>query len=57
MVFATRGKDVTDKERHELDTAAYYLDLLRSLESKKTFREDSIVANKATAAGLWISET
>jgi len=53
----TPGKDVTDKERHKLNTAAYYLDLLRSLEAKKTFREDSIVANKATAAGLWISET
>ena len=30
----SRGQEVTEKERHELDTAAYYLDVLRSLEAK-----------------------
>jgi hypothetical protein len=51
------GQNVTDKERHELHAAAYYLDLLRSLEARKTFGEDPIMTNKATAAGLWLSET
>ena len=36
----TRGQNVTDKERHELHTAAYYLGLLRSLEARKSFGED-----------------
>ena len=53
----TRGQNVSHKERSELHTAAYYLDLLRSLESRKTFGEDQIVTNKTTAAGLWTSET
>ena len=52
-----RGQNVSHKERSELHTAAYYLDLLRSLESRKTFGEDQIVTNKTTAAGLWTSET
>jgi len=30
----TRGQNVPEKERHELHAAAYYLDLLRSLEAK-----------------------
>ena len=33
----TRGQNVTDKERNELHTAAYYLGLLRSLESRRNF--------------------
>lgn len=53
----TCGQNVTDKERNELHTAAYYLHLLRSLEARKTFGEDPIVTSKATAAGLWTSET
>jgi len=52
-----RGQNVSDKERHELDSAAYYLGLLRSLEARKSFWEDPIETNKATAAGLWTSET
>jgi len=38
----TGGQNVTDKERNELHAAAYYLDLLRSLEVRKTFGEDPI---------------
>jgi hypothetical protein len=53
----TRDQAVTDKERHELHTAAYYLDLLRSLEARKTFGEDPIVTSKALLPGLWASET
>lgn len=37
----TRGQDVTDKERHELHAAAYYLGLLQSLETK-AFRTDRL---------------
>jgi hypothetical protein len=51
------GQNVTVKERNELHAAAYYLDLLRSLEAKKTFGEDPIMTNEATAAGRWTSET
>jgi hypothetical protein len=29
------GRNVTDKERRELDAAAYYLGLLRSLEARQ----------------------
>ena len=47
----TRGQKVTDKERNELHNAAYFLDLLRSLEARKTFGEDPIVTNEVTAAG------
>jgi hypothetical protein len=53
----THGQNVTDKERNELHTAAYYLGLLRSLEFKKDFGEDPIATNKAAAAWLWTSET
>jgi len=52
----SRGQNVSNKERNELHAAAYYLELLRSLESRKTFGEDPIVTNKAPA-GLWTSET
>jgi hypothetical protein len=40
------GQSVTDKERLELNAAAYYLDLLRSLEARNAFGEDPIVTNK-----------
>ena len=53
----TRGQNVTDKERNELHAAAYYLDLLRTLEARKTFRKGPIVTKKATATGPWTSET
>lgn len=53
----TRGEKVTDKERSELHNAVYFLDLLRSLEVRKTIGKDPIVINKASAAGLWSSET
>ena len=53
----TRGQNVTVKERHELHNAAYYLDLLRTLEARKTFGEDPIVTNKTPLPGLWTSET
>ena len=53
----TRGQNVTDKERNELHAAAYYLDLLRTLEARKTFREGPIVTKNATATGPWTSET
>ena len=33
------ARNISDKERRELDAAAYYLDLLRSLEVKKAFGE------------------
>ena len=52
----TRGQNVTDKERNELHAAAYYLDLLRTLEARKTFK-DPIVTRKAIAVGPWTSET
>jgi hypothetical protein len=38
----TCGQNVTDKERHELHAAAYYLGLLRSLEARKAFGEDRL---------------
>ena len=39
----TRGQNVTDKERNELHAAAYYLDLLRTLEIRNTLGVDPIV--------------
>ena len=38
----TCGQNVTDKERHELHAAAYYLGLLRSLEARKAYGEDRL---------------
>lgn len=53
----TCGQNITDRERNELHAAAYYLGLLRSLEARKTSGEDPIATSRATAAGLWTSET
>jgi hypothetical protein len=55
--LTTRGQSVSAKERHELHTAAYYLDLLRSLEVRKKIGRDRVVTNKSLMSGLWTSET
>ena len=45
----TRGQNVTDKELNELHVATYFLDLLQTLEARKTtFGEDPIVKHDLT---------
>jgi hypothetical protein len=55
--LTTRGQSVSAKERHELHTAAYYLDLLRSLEVRKKAGRERTVTNNALLSGMWTSET
>ena len=54
--LTTRGQSVSAKERHELHTAAYYLDLLRSLEVRKMAGRERTVTNTALLSGMWTSE-
>ena len=54
--LATRGQSVSAKERQDLHTAAYYLDLLRSLEVRKRIG-DQVGTNEPMLPGLWTSET
>jgi hypothetical protein len=53
----TPGQNVTDKERRELHTAAYYLGLLRSLNAMKTSGKDRLGQARPLLPGLWASET
>ena len=54
---STRGQSINDKERHELHTAAYYLDLLLSLEARKSSGGGRVATMKPLLTGLWTSET
>jgi len=38
--YSPGRRKVSERERRELDAAAYYLDLLRSLETRKSFVEE-----------------
>ncbi|MGE5054282.1 MAG: hypothetical protein ACM3WP_08955 [Acidobacteriota bacterium] len=55
--LTTRGQSVSAKERQDLHTAAYYLDLLRSLEVRKRIGRDHVETNEHMLPGLWTSET
>jgi hypothetical protein len=48
----TRGQNVSEKERRELDAAAYYLAVLRSLEAKGGIWGRPVVRKEATSGAL-----